>query len=65
VTANNKTLVAVLTDFSGKLQNANINAGKQQLNARYAQVTNRSGIIANTSSLNVQGQGKLTGGYLW
>ena len=52
-------------DFSGKLQNANINASKQQLNARYAQVTNQSGIIANTSSLNVQGQGKLTGGYLW
>ena len=42
-------------DFSGKLQNANINAGKQQLNAQYAQITNQSGIIANTSSLNVQG----------
>ena len=49
---------------SGKLQNANINAGKQQLNAQYAQVTNQSGIIANTSSLNVQGQGNFTGGYL-
>ena len=33
-------------DFSGKLQNANINSGKQQLNAQYAQVTNQSGIIA-------------------
>ena len=52
-------------DFSGKLQNANINAGKQQLNAQYAQVTNQSGIIANTSSLNVQGQGRFTGGYPW
>lgn len=51
-------------DFSGKLQNANINAGKQQLNAQYAQVTHQSGIIANTSSLNVQGQGSFTGGYL-
>ena len=51
-------------DFSGKLQNANINTGKQQLNAQYAQVTNQSGIISNTSNLNVQGQGKFTAGYL-
>lgn len=51
-------------DFSGKLQNAHINTGKERLNAKYAQVAHQSGIKANASDLQVQGQGQFFGGYL-
>ncbi|VEG13338.1 two-partner secretion domain-containing protein [Moraxella cuniculi] len=50
--------------FQGTPQSASINGGKTDIDASYKQVTQQSGIKANTSNLSVQGKGSFTGGYL-